>query len=404
MKLFENWTMVLAACFCVLVAGESKAKIAWDKDLVFDANMNSTPLACCTNRDGDGVIVMAVECPRGALPVRGGDSVLWKIGADGKTTRIPLRNAEGDKVWTNAKAIGPGCAMASDNFGNLLTIGVLSRPKDEGKVRTVSLIEKMEDIVLPQNEIESHSIRKLIRLQDNTFALIGDRNGDGLCLRVDAAGRPIQEEVFDMGAREMLTGVDSLKSDNLNLAVVGLSASIYPEEPNQNSAENFILMYDPNMKIVHADYFAEEIPGPLFPKVSCLDNGNIMLVYRKASSDSKTRLWARCYTQELEVLWEKEIFSADESPNKLPFYFDVTSCGSKGFVVGVLTPLEGLKFYCLDKDGGKVDYTGYKGMVSIPGFNLMRIIGRTIAVFEEYSGLGKIEEISVKAKVIALDY
>ncbi|HUT29943.1 MAG TPA: hypothetical protein VMX13_09135 [Sedimentisphaerales bacterium] len=403
MKLLENSTVILIAWFCLLIPSESKAKIAWDKDLVFDANMNSTPLACCSNKDGDGVIVMAVECPRGAFPVRGGDSVLWKIGADGKTTRISLRNIDGGKVWTNAKSIGPGCAIASDNSGNLLTIGVLSGPKEEGNLRTVSLIDKMQDIILPHNQIESHSIRKLIWLQDNTFVLIGDRNGDGLCLRIDAAGRPIQQELFDMGAGEMLTGLDPLKPDNLNLAVVGLSARIYPKEPNENSAENFILIYDPNLKIVHKDYFAEEIPGLLLPKVCCLDNGNIILLYRKASADSKTRLSARCYTQELELLWEKEIFSAEDSTHKLPFYFDVTSCGSKGFAVGVLTPLEGLKFYFFDKDGGKVDYTEYRGMVSIPGFNLMRIRGGTIAVFEEYSGHGKFEEITIKAKVIAVD-
>ena len=403
MKLFQNSITILVAWFCLFIASELRARIAWDKALVSDANMNSTPLACCTNKDGDGVIVMAVECPRGALPMRGGDSVLWKIGADGKTTRISLRNTEGEKLWTNAKSIGPGCAMASDNFGNLLTIGVLSGRKHEGNLTSVSLIDKTENTISAHNEIESHSIRKLISLQDNTFALIGDRNGDGLCLHIDGAGRTIQEELFDMGDNEMFTGVDRLKRGNSNLAVVGLSARIYPKEPTQNSAENFVLMYDPNMKIVHADYFAEEIPGLLFPKVCCLDNGHIILLYSKASSESNTRLSARCYTQELELLWEKEIFSADDSPNKLPFYFDVTSRGSKGFAVGLLRPLEGLKFYLFDKDGGKVHYTEYKGMVGAPGFNLMRITGRTIAVFEEYSGQGRIEEITIKAKVVALD-
>ncbi|HUW17681.1 MAG TPA: hypothetical protein VMW16_00080 [Sedimentisphaerales bacterium] len=105
MKLYQNSTIILVAWFCLLIPSESKARIAWDKDLVFDANMNSTPLASCSNKDGDGVIVMAVECPKGAFPVRGGDCVLWKVGADGKTTRLPLRNVEGDKVWTNAKSL-----------------------------------------------------------------------------------------------------------------------------------------------------------------------------------------------------------------------------------------------------------------------------------------------------------
>jgi len=67
-----------------------------------------------------------------------------------------------------------------------------------------------------------------------------------------------------------------------------------------------------------------------------------------------------------------------------------------------MIPLKGLKFYSFDKNGIRFNSTEYNGMVVPPGFNLMRINGRTIAVFEE-GGPGRIEDITIKAKVIALD-
>lgn len=253
----------------------------------------------------------------------------------------------------------------------------------------------------PRNHIENHSVKKLIPLRDNTFVLVGDRNGDGLCLRIDSEGKTIQEKLFDMGHREMLTDVDRLKPDNLSLAVVGLSARISSRNPVENSAENFILIYDSNQKIVHEDYFTEGIPGLLFPKVCCLDNGNIIVLYRKESADSKTRLWAQCYTQELKLLWEKEIFVADKSP----FAFDIVSRGSSGFTVGIVPQIQQnnvLEFYFFNEDGTKTGYTLYEGMVGMLGFNLMYVNGRTIAVFQEYIP-GNIKECTIKAKVIALD-
>jgi len=362
-----------------------------------DANTNSAPLASCLNKDGNGVIVMTVECPKGYFPTQG-DSILWEIEADGKATRISPKNIDGSVVQTNANPVGPGCAIASDNLGNLLTIGVLSGQKDGQKVAIISQAKRAEKTMSPRDYIESHSIKKLISLQDNTFALAGDRNSDGLFLRIDSQGRIIQEKLFDMGYLEMFTGVDRLKPDNLSLAVVGTSARISVKNPAESSAENFILIYDSSQRIVHEDYFIEGIPGLLFPRVCCLNNGNVIVLYRKKNEDTKTRIWARCYTQELKLLWEKEIFAADRTP----FAFDVTSCTSGGFVVGIVLQIDGLEFHFLNEDGTKTGYTLYKGMVGMASFNLMRANNRTIAVFEEGTA-GNIQECTIKTKVIALD-
>lgn len=116
MRHFKNSTIMLVVFFCVLASNGLNAKILWEKELALDANTNSAPLASCLNKDGNGIIVMTVESPKGSFPIKG-DNILWEIGANGNAIRILPKNTDGSKVWTNAKpaGVGPGCAIASDS-------------------------------------------------------------------------------------------------------------------------------------------------------------------------------------------------------------------------------------------------------------------------------------------------
>lgn len=399
MRTFKNSMLMITAFFCVFITRDTNAKIIWSKDLIPGVNVNSSPLASCLKKDGSGVIVIAIESPKGTFPING-DCALWEIGVDGNAVRILPKNVSGGTVQTNANPTWPGCAIVSDNSGNILTIGILSGQNDETKVAIFSKADEKENIVLMRDNMERFSVKEFIPLQDDTFALVGDRNSDGLYLRIDNQGSIIQEILFDIGHTEKFTGVAQVKSENLSLAVVGISAKISTKDPNENSAENFILIYDSNDKITNDDYFAGEIPMILSPKVCCLDNGNIIVVHKKKSEFSKTRLWARCYTKELKLLWEKEIFVAD----RFLFSFDVASRGTTGFVVG-MAQQECLEFYFLDQDGVKIDYVEQKGVpggVFGVGLNLIRLNDKTFAVFKEGTA-GNIKECTIKAKVIALD-
>jgi hypothetical protein len=409
MRPFKNLTIMF---FCVLISSRVNAGISWERELLPDANTNSAVLASCLNKDASGVIVTTIECPKGSLPIKG-NNILWEIGADGNVARIVPKNADGSQIWTNTRPGGPGCAIANDNSGNLLTIGILGKQKDEKgqKVAVVSMTNKSEKTMSPRNSIESHSIKKLIPLKDDTFILIGNRDnnsGNGLCSRIDNQGKILREEEFDAGRNERFNDAVWIKSNNPRLVIVGSSVE-YSNEPNAGfSGDNFILLYDPNLKIVHEDYFAgwKSVSSLSLatsqPKVCYLANGNIVVVYNnKEGTDSKTRLWARCYTQELKFLWEKEILVIDT----FIFSFDVTPRDSAGFIVGVAQG-ELLEFYFFDQEGVKIEYAKYEGVpggaVGISGFNLIRVNHRTIAVFDEGTA-GNIKEASIKAKVIALD-
>lgn len=137
--------------------------------------------------------------------------------------------------------------------------------------------------------------------------------------------------------------------------------------------------------------------SPPLPKVCRLNNGNLVMVfYHQNKKDDKAELRARCYTSELKLLWEKDLFTTEQKF----FSFDMAS-HKNGFVVAIPS-LEGLKFHSLNEHGGKTGYTEYKRMVGTPGFHLMRVGGKTIAVWEK-GGPGNIKELTIKARVIAFD-
>jgi hypothetical protein len=388
MRFFKYLTLVIF--FCVLVSNRINAKILWERELVPDANTNSTPFASCLNKNGDGIFVMTIESPKGSLPLLGGNCVLWEIGADGNAIRTLLKDNTGTKVQTK----GPvHSVISSDNSGNILTVGILDRQKGEKgqKIGVLSKAEKGKEIISPRNSISSDSIEKIIPLQDDTFTFVGIKDGNGLYMRINSQGGTIQEKLFDLGQSEVFADADRLKSDNTSLVVAGTSGDL-----SKAYSKNFVLIYDANDKIISEDYFIGKYPPLLLPKVCSLDNGDIIAVYTKAGADpNKTLLTARCYTNKLKLLWEKEILST----NRI-FTFDVISYHS-GFIVAAA--LNNLEFHSFSEDGTKIDYMQYsKDMIGIPGFNLMHLNSKVITVFEENTP-GNIKKCSIKAKVIALD-
>ena len=125
-------------------------------------------------------------------------------------------------------------------------------------------------------------------------------------------------------------------------------------------------------------------------------------IQKKSADPNKTLLWVRCYTQELKLLWNKEIFATD----KKPFAMDITARESGGFTVGIIQNIvqqsNSLELDSFNNEGSKIDQINHKGIIGIGGFNLIHLNNKVIAVFEEGT-TGNIKECTIKAKVIALD-
>ncbi len=399
---FRKSAAILTVLFCALAPGRVNAGILWETDLIYDANTNSSPLACCANKDGNGIFVITKTGPKGSFLNKWGDSVLWEIGTTGDVTqKALLKDADGNAIQTNALAVGPGCAMASDRLGNLLTVGVLGERSGGRSIAVISTENVEEPNVVTYKRMDAFSIKEVIPIQDE-FILIGGKRGDGLYLRLDCEGKTVQEDILDYGKSAMLTGGDQIGSgEKSDLAVVGLSVKMSTEEPNESSVENLMLIYDANGQMVYEDRFLGKLPslGLLFPKVCSLRKGSIAMVfYNQEEKGSVTKLWARCYSPELALLWEKEILAKNKPLSR----FDVVSSGTGGFVVVAVTPLESLEFYSFNEKGRRTGYAEYKGMVGTPGFSVLRVNNKIISVFEEGSE-GSIKELTIKAKVVAFD-
>ncbi|MDD5134228.1 MAG: hypothetical protein PHP01_02300, partial [Phycisphaerae bacterium] len=284
MRFFKSLILVLAIFFSIIVSTVN-AKVLWEKELVSDANTNSIPLASCLNKNGDGIIVMTRECSKGKFPVLGGNLVLWEIGINGSAARTMPEDANGNRIWTNADYIGLGCRIASDKFGNLLTVGILNKPGEKRqKIAVISNTDKAKKTISICNSVENFPKIKMMSLQNNTFVMIGKRDRDGLCIRIDDQGAIIREKLLNRDEMNIFSSVDRMKSDDSNLVLAGVSFGKMSNNANENLSKNSIFICDPNLKTIYEDCFTGGASQLLFPKVCCLNNENIAVLYKKESA------------------------------------------------------------------------------------------------------------------------
>lgn len=151
MRFFQTIRIIIVLIF-VFMPNQTTAKILWSKDLL-DVNTNSVPLASCLNKDANGIIVMTRGCPKGKFPVGEGSLALWEIGIDGTTTRTEPKDVNGSRVRTNGDSVGVGgCAMISNNFGDILTVGILNKSGEKRqKIAIVSKADKAKMTLTPNS-------------------------------------------------------------------------------------------------------------------------------------------------------------------------------------------------------------------------------------------------------------
>lgn len=389
--------LILMFLNCASIAVSNN--ILWEQELIYDPNSNTGPLAVCSDEKENGIYIITKTVSKGRFLINEGDARLWKLSADGNIVQSTvLTDEDKNVIKTNALPIGDACVMGCDTRGNLLTAGVLGEQR-KGKSLAVILNEDKsmcDPNIILGSQIGKLNIKTMVSFEDDSFAIIGARRHNGSFMRIDNRGELIHEVPYDMGQNEKCTGAVPLKPDKQNLAIVGLSFSKSDIKSERNIAENFIVIYDPNDTLLHEDYFTGVLPGITFPRACCLGNSHIIIVYYN-KLEQESGLWARCYNQKLEILWEKKIVSED-NPS---FLFDVVSYRS-GFRVATITPVKGLKFYSYNEKGERIGFAEYKGQVSISGFNFLRVRDRTIAVFEE-NELGRLKDITIKTKAIALE-
>lgn len=175
-------------CLLFIVANRALAVIAWEIELISDPNTNCTVLASCDSDEADRIYVITKAGPRGGFLHQEGNCLLWEIKEDGRITRRTLlTDKTGRKIRTNALPIGPGCAMAANSRGHLMTAGVSG---EQQKDRTLAVLlntdtKTADSNILWGDRIDNFSIKEMVPLRDDTFALIGTRRHQGVYVRID---------------------------------------------------------------------------------------------------------------------------------------------------------------------------------------------------------------------------
>gem|GEM_PF-6305671 len=394
----------IAIIFFIISSSTIYANILWERDLVFDVNTNSSPHVYCINKEANNLFIITKTVPKGEYFHKAGNLVFWDIGASGNIfSKAKLQGADGNEIKTNAFAMRDGSVMASDDLGNLLTIGLLEEQQKEPSF-SISVANGIEPNIIIIKPIKDLKMQQLISFLDNTVLGVGATNTNGFCVKLNNHGEIIEQALFDVGQNEIFTSTDWSKNEKPNIVAVGLSFKLANQETEESYAQNFIILYDPNLNMVHEDYFmgwTSMSPFSLMlkPKVCYLEDGNIVVVYNKENSDLKMQLWARCYTPEFKILWDKDILPVDANI----FSFDLVSTESGGFLMAVVKDqVEKVEFSYWDKECQIIKKSYYNGLVATHCFNLIRMKNKTIAIFEEYSGRGNMKDITIKAKIIAL--
>jgi hypothetical protein len=389
--------IVLLSCLFVL-GSKSIAGILWDRDLAFDSNTNSFLVASCANKDANGVIVIAKVGPRGSFLHNGGGCVLWEVDTNGNVLqKSSIRNTDDSTVRTNAVGIASASVMAENKLGTIATLGVLGEQRKEPLISLIARASLKEWKVTANIPIDKFIAGKLIAVTDNNFIMVGGNGNDAVFLRISDRGRIISKQLFDLDQSELFTSVARIGSNSSNLVVVGLATRMNGKMAFDANASDFVLLCDLSGRIINEDYFESSKSVLLQPKVSCMADGTIVVLYNKVASNGRTLLFARCYTQELKFLWEREIFATNEST----FAAEICSRNPPGFVIGILQNNR-IGFHFYKTDGSEIDHTSYTGFIGVSKLYLGRVNDKIVSVFEQGSP-GNIKEFTVKIKVLALN-
>lgn len=275
-----------------------------------------------------------------------GECILWEIDADNNTTqKIVLDLYNGSFLKTNLQGFMVSNSLLTANGnGNITTLGMVDcSPTEMPNVIVLSELDASKNRcrfdVGDQIEDTTVAISKIITLKDKYLAFIGTQNSKGLYLKVDGQGKFVDRFLFDRNGDFMqFTDAVLLESDDDFLCVVGFSSDF--EDGHLVDMNYSLLVYDSQGNIRNQDHFKEEVLNPLVgsfvPRLCNLADGNLVVIYYKkdVADDPKISMnfggsiWARYYTPELKLIWERSLFSVPA-----PFPCEIGSHPMQGFLI-----------------------------------------------------------------------
>lgn len=385
---------VTILCFIIVNVAIASDAVIWQQELSCDSNSECRPGSMVVDSKNNEVIILGT-CAR--LHVREVDFWLWKIDPNG--------------TFKDKKSLGP-----ASNY-ELLTVGPLGM-KAVVKPNTSEIVRlKLDDVnsislsVTDRNmqsrtaklgirwkRSETFLLHDMMSSENDSLLFVGQESLNGIIMRTDLAGNVVWKKIFNHSQTDILSSV-ARAPDGENFYVAGLSVKIAGKMMFAGPATACVLRYDGNGELKAGDFFEGGLaPWPTsLPKVICLPSGIVMVVYDKSRKGVATDLYVRAYTQELEILYEKQILKTKEKGP--PASFDICATPENHFVFAGVINFRDLRVYECGADGTILQTIELDGEVRRIGVYVDYLAGK---IFVAYATKAHDNAEDVKIKLLAL--
>jgi hypothetical protein len=383
MKCVNKISLIVLFLVGVIVSANARLVVRDLRCLIdTDLEISNVPVVFCRDKERQHLLMLTKSTPLYSETIDwGGFLSLWKLDAGANVLRqTRLTNEEGDAfslpiidglmTLTQEENLFIVCAPSNiEEFHKAgITLPNLSHaelfPKTPGDPNLLQINVLNETFWLSPLVTKAS---KLLEANDGSLILFPNIRGDirNVFLRIDNNGTVLQErilrqqyEVCDFDVlypadditvvigRERLRGGDllyeySVKLMNIEDGQIIKNVAFHGSE------------YDKNAEIQ-----TNAIEVTMFPRIISLqDNTFLCFIYKKLDNETYAAIHARRYTQELELIWEKELYDFDLGINdSFQFYlrsFDVKLIDDSRFLLAINNS-GSLRFLTFDIDGNLI--------------------------------------------------
>ena len=398
-NVFVNALVLILICMSsVLFAGQTvkqEAKILWEKEIVFEPNSSSQPLALVADDKNNEVILLGTSIHSNP---KEDNNWLWIMDTDGN---IKKKQSLGraSKFEGMARALGAKAMLRLDD-GTILKFNVSD--ESEPSRASITTIDKnfQSSTAKMFSWTRGVKIRDWTALKNDKLIFVGQSpDSNGIVLETDLAGKMIWQKTFDKGQTEILSSI-AISPDGNDFYVTATSVSLVDQTRLPDPPTVYVLMYDKNGEFKKSDSFEGGYSALLgiTPKVICLPSGTVIVIYDNTKKGVSTGLYLKAYTPELKTIIEKQILiTKEKSP---PNLFDICTTEKNHFVLAAEVNGLDLSVFECDSDGAILQTLERKRTIGGGG----RVFANYLAgkIFLTFASALKDNERDNKIKLLAI--
>jgi hypothetical protein len=374
-SIFVTVTLI---CLAIVNGASASDIVIWQQELTFDQNLRCKPAAMSVNKKNDELIILSTS---ESSEKRETDLQLWKINPNGTVKTKKSLGLLSEYNSLNAIAVGIKVAVRHDTGDivrlklddiNNISLSVINRNMQVSEVK----------LNIPTPKIAGSLIlHDMVSYPNDCLLLVGQDRDGGVVIKTELSGNMVWEKPFDTGKTDILHSLARDPEDS-SFYVAGISVSTSSAMSFADAATICLLRYDNNGEIIGSDFFEGGLApwASSFPEVICLTSGIVLVVYDKSPNGMATELYARAYTKELILLWEKLILQTEEDGP--PANFDICATTEDRFVLAGIVNIMDLRVYEYGANGTILQSLELDGKVGVGGMYVDYIDEKILVAFK----------------------